>query len=122
MVSRIGRTTASKRLLKAANMPIGTPTPTARTTETPSKLKVTIAESQNPLKPMNRVPAPQNSPSRQPPSLSPNIEVAATTTGQGSQRRNVSIPARPVSMTSEIGLKNQPKVSPIHSNKSSIGS
>ena len=103
-------------------MPIGTPSPTAIITETPTTLKVSIVESQNPLRPMNSVAAPQNRPSHMPPSLSPNIDTAATTKGQGSQSRNVSIPARPVSMTSEIGLKNQAKVSPIHSNKLSIGS
>ena len=122
MVSRIGRTTASKRLLKATNMPIGTPIPTAIITETTRTLIVSIAESQYPLKPMNRVAAAQNSPSHLPPSLNPNIAATATTTIQGSQRRNVSNPARPVSITSEIGLKNQARLSPNHSKEVSIGS
>ena len=122
MVSRTGRTTASKRSLKAANMPIGTPTATAKIADTTRTLIVTIAESQNPIRPMNSAPAPENSPSRQPPSLSPRIVPAATTTGQGSHSRNASIPASPASMTSEIGSKNQAKLSPTHSKKPSIGS
>ena len=90
-------------------------------TETPTMLKVSMAESQNPMEPMNRVAAPQSSPSHLPPSLNPNNDAAAATKGQGSQSRNVSIPARPVSMTLEIGLKNQAKVSAVHSKMSSIG-
>ena len=102
-------------------MPIGTPIPTAMITETPTTLKVSIAESQNPLRPMNRTAEPQNSPSHLPPSRSPSIDAAATTKGQGSQSRNASIPARPASMKSETGLKNQAKASPVHPKKSSIG-
>ena len=122
MVSRTGRTIASKRLLKAASMPIGAPRPTAKITETPTTLRVSMAESQKPLKAMNRVAPPQNNPSHLPPSLRPNIADATTTKGQGSQMRSVSIPARPVSMTFEIGLKNQADASPNHSKSLSIGS
>ena len=121
-VSRTGRTIASKRLLNAASMPIGTPRPTATITETPTTLNVTIAESQNPFMPMNKTATPLNSPSHRPTSMNPNIDAEATTKGQGSQSRNVSMPASPASMTSDMGLKNQAKASPIHSKKTSIGS
>ena len=60
---------ASKRLLKATKTPIGTPSPTAMITDTPTTLSVTIAESQNPLRPMNRAATPQKQP--EPPAAEP---------------------------------------------------
>ena len=74
------------------------------------------------MRPMNRVAAPQNSPSHLPPSLIPSIDAAATTKGQGSHSRSAFIPARPVSITPEIGLKNQAEESPNQSKSVSIGS
>ena len=46
MVSRMGRTIDSKRLLEAARMPTATPKATAINTETATTLRVSIAESQ----------------------------------------------------------------------------
>ena len=103
-------------------MPTTTPNATAMNTDTPTTLRVIMAESQYPFSPIHSVAAPQKRPSHLPPSLNPVNPATATTTGQGSHSRKESISSNPQSMTSESGLKNHAKVSPTQSKNVSMGS